>query len=91
MPNVTALAYGTKSFSKNKPNGQYQMEFSREAVMDFMHDLPIRKVPGIGRVGEKVMHALGVKVHSPSILLHIVSNFRRRHVEILQRYELSFT
>jgi hypothetical protein len=29
---------------KNKPNGQYQILPSRSAVMDFIKDLPIRKV-----------------------------------------------
>ncbi|KAL5523748.1 hypothetical protein ACEPAG_7921 [Sanghuangporus baumii] len=46
---------------KNKPNGQFQMPFTREAVMEFMRDLPVRKVPGIGRVGERVLEAIGVK------------------------------
>ncbi|EJD02943.1 DNA/RNA polymerase [Fomitiporia mediterranea MF3/22] len=46
---------------RNKPNGQFQMPFTREAVMEFMRDLPVRKVPGIGRVGERVLEAIGVK------------------------------
>ena len=29
---------------KNKPNGQFAVEPSAEAVLSFMHDLPIRKV-----------------------------------------------
>jgi len=29
---------------KNKPNGQYQILPNRQAVMDFIKDLPIRKV-----------------------------------------------
>lgn len=37
------------------------MEFTRGAVLDFIRDLPVRKVPGIGRVGEKVLEAMGVK------------------------------
>lgn len=32
--------------------------------MKFMHDLPVRKVPGIGRVGERVLEAMGVRVGS---------------------------
>lgn len=39
---------------KNKPNGQYCVPNERKAVMDFTRDLPIRKVPGIGRVTERV-------------------------------------
>ncbi|XP_020854092.1 DNA polymerase kappa isoform X2 [Phascolarctos cinereus] len=45
---------------KNKPNGQYQIPPNREAVMDFIKDLPIRKVPGIGKVTEKMLKALGI-------------------------------
>ncbi|XP_007486611.2 DNA polymerase kappa [Monodelphis domestica] len=45
---------------KNKPNGQYQIPPTRQAVMDFIKDLPIRKVPGIGKVTEKMLKALGI-------------------------------
>ncbi|KAF3821765.1 hypothetical protein GH733_009807, partial [Mirounga leonina] len=45
---------------KNKPNGQYQILPSRQAVMDFIKDLPIRKVSGIGKVTEKMLKALGI-------------------------------
>ncbi|XP_027719155.1 DNA polymerase kappa [Vombatus ursinus] len=45
---------------KNKPNGQYQIPSNRQAVMDFIKDLPIRKVPGIGKVTEKMLKALGI-------------------------------
>jgi nucleotidyltransferase/DNA polymerase involved in DNA repair len=30
--------------------------------MDFMRDLPIRKIPGVGRVSERLLDAIGVKV-----------------------------
>ncbi|XP_058512358.1 DNA polymerase kappa isoform X1 [Ochotona princeps] len=45
---------------KNKPNGQYQVLPTRQAVMNFIKDLPIRKVSGIGKVTEKMLKALGV-------------------------------
>ncbi|XP_076783327.1 DNA polymerase kappa [Arvicanthis niloticus] len=45
---------------KNKPNGQYQILPCRSAVMDFIKDLPIRKVSGIGKVTEKMLMALGI-------------------------------
>lgn len=45
---------------KNKPNGQYQVIPNRQAVMNFIKDLPIRKVSGIGKVTEKMLKALGV-------------------------------
>ncbi|XP_078531358.1 DNA polymerase kappa isoform X2 [Lissotriton helveticus] len=45
---------------KNKPNGQYRIPSDRQAVMDFIKDLPIRRVPGIGKVTEKMLKALGI-------------------------------
>ena len=35
----------------NKPNGQFVVENDGQAVAHFIQELPIRKVPGIGRVG----------------------------------------
>ncbi|KAI4875489.1 hypothetical protein NFI96_030044 [Prochilodus magdalenae] len=45
---------------KNKPNGQYRIPPERQAVMDFIQDLPVRKVSGIGKVTEKMLSALGI-------------------------------
>ncbi|XP_006873368.1 PREDICTED: DNA polymerase kappa [Chrysochloris asiatica] len=45
---------------KNKPNGQYQILPNRQAVKDFIKDLPIRKISGIGKVTEKMLKALGI-------------------------------
>ncbi|PPQ98718.1 hypothetical protein CVT24_003426 [Panaeolus cyanescens] len=46
---------------KNKPNGQFQLDFDAHAIKAFMHDLSIRKVPGIGRVNERLLDAIGIK------------------------------
>ncbi|XP_030215461.1 DNA polymerase kappa isoform X1 [Gadus morhua] len=45
---------------KNKPNGQYRVPSNREAVMDFIQTLPVRKVSGIGKVSEKMLSSLGI-------------------------------
>ncbi|NWI56881.1 POLK polymerase, partial [Calyptomena viridis] len=45
---------------RNKPNGQCRIAPERRAVLDFLKDLPIRKVPGIGKVTEKMLKALGI-------------------------------
>lgn len=45
---------------KNKPNGQCRVLPSRQAVMGFIKDLPIRKVSGVGKVTEKMLMALGI-------------------------------
>ncbi|KAH7479440.1 DNA polymerase kappa [Phytophthora ramorum] len=39
----------------NKPNGQYVLPFTRDRVMTFIRDLPVRKIGGIGKVMEKIL------------------------------------
>lgn len=46
---------------KNKPNGQFHLPFDRDAILSFMHDLSIRKIPGIGRVNERLLESIGIK------------------------------
>lgn len=46
----------------NKPNGQTFVPFTRDAILGFMSPLSIRKINGIGRVTERVLNAIGVKV-----------------------------
>ncbi|THV05009.1 DNA/RNA polymerase [Dendrothele bispora CBS 962.96] len=46
---------------RNKPNGQFRLEFESKAIFEFMKDLSIRKVPGIGRVSERLLDSIGVK------------------------------
>lgn len=41
----------------NKPNGQTIIEPDHDAIVQFLHPLPLRKVPGIGRVTEKILKA----------------------------------
>lgn len=43
----------------NKPNGQYVI--APEKVADFMLDLPVEKIPGIGKKGKLKMDRLGIK------------------------------
>ncbi|KAI0335006.1 DNA/RNA polymerase [Cubamyces sp. BRFM 1775] len=45
---------------KNKPNGQYKLDFEPDAIKAFMHDLSIRKVPGVGRVNERLLESIGI-------------------------------
>ncbi|BEI85493.1 hypothetical protein CcaverHIS002_0508940 [Cutaneotrichosporon cavernicola] len=46
---------------ENKPNGQFEIEFDRAAIARFMRDLPVRKIPGFGRVTERCLEGLGVE------------------------------
>ncbi|KAJ3136354.1 hypothetical protein HK100_001803 [Physocladia obscura] len=45
----------------NKPNGQYIVKSNIEAIIEFMKDLPIRKISGIGNVAEQYLKAFGVE------------------------------
>ncbi|KDE05235.1 hypothetical protein MVLG_04370 [Microbotryum lychnidis-dioicae p1A1 Lamole] len=45
---------------RNKPNGQCVIAPTAEACREFASSLMIRQVPGIGRVSERVLHAVGV-------------------------------
>lgn len=65
---------------KNKPNGQYELEFQGKAIRQFMSDLPIRRIPGIGRVAERYAKALGVNVCGDIYQHRGVINLMDRHV-----------
>ncbi|KAH3722834.1 DNA polymerase kappa [Pelomyxa schiedti] len=43
-----------------KPNGIYLMTANSADIILFMADLPIRKVPGIGKVMERMLQTLGI-------------------------------
>ncbi|GMR42201.1 hypothetical protein PMAYCL1PPCAC_12396, partial [Pristionchus mayeri] len=45
---------------QKKPNDQFELENRIEKVMDFLKELPTRKVSGIGRVAEAHLSALGI-------------------------------
>ena len=44
----------------NKPDGQMVLANDREAVVDFVTPLPVRKVSGVGKVQERVLAAFGM-------------------------------
>ncbi len=46
--------------NQDKPNGQFQLPNSRQAIMDFVSNLSVRKVNGIGKVFERQLEAIGV-------------------------------
>lgn len=48
------------SSDRNKPDGQFRVHPDRKTIVDFMRDLPCRKIPGIGRVNERILESLGV-------------------------------
>ena len=46
----------------NKPDGQCNVGHTTREVVRFMRDLPVRKVPGVGKVTERILkELLGVR------------------------------
>ncbi|GMH35231.1 hypothetical protein BSKO_03099 [Bryopsis sp. KO-2023] len=46
----------------NKPNGQHAVKSDRSSVMEFMKTLPVRKIPGIGKVTGQMLSAFDINV-----------------------------
>eukprot|EP01134_Creolimax_fragrantissima_P002594 CFRG2594T1 len=44
----------------NKPNGQYSLPRTRDAILEFIFKLNIRKISGIGKVSEQILNGLGI-------------------------------
>lgn len=49
------------SSDRNKPNGFFHVLPDRGFIINLMQDLDCRKIPGIGRVNERLLSSLGVK------------------------------
>ena len=45
----------------NKPNGQFYLKHDAQTTREFMMNLPIRKINGIGRVTEQMLKGLGIE------------------------------
>ena len=45
---------------RNKPNGQCIIGPSNDSILSFIHPLSVRKVPGVGRVTEKILNAFNI-------------------------------
>jgi len=43
-----------------KPNAQTFLGFEVERIENFIGDLPVRKVPGIGKINEHILAGLGI-------------------------------
>jgi DNA polymerase kappa len=49
--------------NKNKPNDQFILPNDRQTIMQFMRDLPCRKINGVGKVLERILSdALGITI-----------------------------
>lgn len=45
----------------NKPNGQYVVPCNREAIIEFMDNLLVRKIPGIGAVTQGSLKGVNIE------------------------------
>jgi DNA polymerase kappa len=64
------------SSDRNKPNGQFKVRADRNFIISLMQNLPCRKIPGIGRVTERILSSLGVEkcgdIWTSRVVLHLV-------------------
>ena len=44
----------------NKPNGQAVVAWSRDAIVSYLAPLPVRRLPGVGKVMESTLAGLGI-------------------------------
>jgi DNA polymerase kappa len=44
----------------NKPDGATYLGFNEEEIHAFISEMPIRKVPGIGKMNEIILNGLGI-------------------------------
>jgi DNA polymerase kappa len=48
------------SCDMHKPNGSTLVPFNSDSIERFMDELSVRKIPGVGRVGEQLLNGLGI-------------------------------
>jgi len=44
----------------NKPDGHYILPNDSEKIEEFMFNMDVRKIPGIGRMGQSELNELGI-------------------------------
>ncbi|CDW59231.1 DNA polymerase kappa [Trichuris trichiura] len=69
----------------NKPNGQFFLEFDRTVIIDFVQNLPIRKICGIGPVTEAVFRGLDI-----TTCKHLFEKRAQLHILFSQRSSAYF-
>ena len=70
-----------------KPNGLTYLEFSEKEISKFLADLPIKKVPGVGKVNEMILNGLGIMTGKDVLekATEIFINFTENALEFLIR------
>jgi nucleotidyltransferase/DNA polymerase involved in DNA repair len=74
----------------NKPDGQFELPPRREQVIEFLTDLPTRKIGGIGKVTEKILDKLDMKTVGDirKFIPHILHAFKPASSEFLTRISI---
>jgi DNA polymerase kappa len=57
----------------NKPNGQFCL--NPDSTLDFVFGLSIRKFPGIGKVTEQILNAIGIELGKDLVILNFDISF----------------
>ncbi|CAG8435954.1 4245_t:CDS:2 [Funneliformis mosseae] len=52
----------------NKPNGQFRLDNNKDKILDFLRDLPVRKICGVGKVSAKILNGV-LDIHTCGDLL----------------------
>lgn len=76
----------------NKPNGQFELARNRDAILEHMAKLNVRRIPGVGKVTERLLHCLDIHVGADIIanraLIHRL--FSKKLSRFLCRSALGF-
>lgn len=74
----------------NKPDGQTYLQNNEQAIIDFMARLPVRKLPGVGKVNEQILIGMGIEYCGDSIerAIDISINFTDNAFDFLIRSSL---
>jgi DNA polymerase kappa len=77
----------------NKPDGQFQVPADRQAVIEFMEQLPVRRVGGIGKVSENMLSSMGMKTMGDvkHNLVNIMHAFSPKFTDFLLKSCLGMT
>jgi len=63
LAKVIAFLYDNKICSDvNKPDGQTYLAPNEPEITKFMSELPVRKIPGVGKVNELILQEMGIKL-----------------------------
>ncbi|CAG8479882.1 10436_t:CDS:10 [Dentiscutata erythropus] len=69
----------------NKPNGQYRLPNDINDIMRFIRPLPVRKIPGIGRVTERILKDIDITALGIGSTI-VKSEYKRKSMSISRTF-----